>query len=91
MAKARELLHEDLQANPLLRDLLESARVSGEQIVRYQGLTVLLQPVEDITHTFSQEELQDFIKAYDAAEDPAKRLTAAEALARFKSKANKHG
>lgn len=86
MEKARELRQEELQSNPLLRELLELARAGREQAISYQGVTVVLQPVEDITHTFSPEEREQFAAAYKAAEEPGNRLTAAEAIARFRSK-----
>lgn len=86
MEKARELRQEDLQANPLLQELFERARAGGEPAVSYQGLTVVLQPVEDITHTFNAEDLERFAHNYKAAEDPVNRLSAAEALARFRGR-----
>lgn len=91
MEKARELRQEDLQANPLLQDLLERARAGGEPVVRYQGLTIVLQPVEDITDTFSSKDLERFAENYKAAENPANRLTAAEALVRFRGRPRPNG
>lgn len=84
--KPRELRPEELQANPLLLDLLERARAGGELVVTYQGMTIVLQAVEDITHTFSPEELERFTSDYTAAEDPANRFTAEEALERFRKR-----
>lgn len=90
MEKASELRPEELQANPLLQDLLERARAGGEPVLRYQGLTVVLQPVEDITHTFSHEDLARFAENYRAAENPSNRLSAAEAIARFQRRTRRN-
>lgn len=84
MEKARTLRQDEVRANPLLEELLERAKAGGEQVITYEGLTLLLQPVEDITQTFSPAELERFKRAFAAAEDPGNRFTAAEALARFK-------
>lgn len=86
MEKARELRKDELKANPLLQDLLERAKVGGEQLITYEGLTLVLQPVEDITHTFSPEELEQFKRAYAAADDPSNRFTADQALSRFRGR-----
>lgn len=91
MERTRELRQEDLKANPLLQDLLELARAGGEPMVRYQGVTVVLHPIEDITHTFTPEELERFAENYKSTEDPSNRLTAAEALARFRGRSRRNG
>lgn len=86
MEKARELRQEEVKANPLLRDLLERARAGGEQVITYEGLTLVLQPVEDITQTFEPEDLERFKRAYAAAEDSSNRFTADQAIARFRTR-----
>jgi hypothetical protein len=91
MEKARELRQDEVKANPLLQDLLERAKAGGEQVITYEGLTLILQPIEDITHTFSPEELERFKQAYAAAEDPSNRFTAAEALVRFRARSKQDG
>lgn len=89
MEKARQLRREELQANPLLQDLLERAKAGGEAVISYEGLTLVLQPVEDITHTFSPDELERFKRSHAAAERPANRFTAEQAIARFRSRNNR--
>jgi hypothetical protein len=86
MEKARELRQDEVKANPLLQDLLERAKAGGEQVITYEGVTLVLQPVEDITHTFSPEELERFRRAYAASEDPSNRFTAEQALSRFRGR-----
>ena len=89
MEKARQLRREEVQANPLLQDLLERAKAGGEAVISYEGLTLVLQPVEDITHTFSPEELEQFKRSYAAAENPENRFTVEQAMARFRSRTNR--
>lgn len=86
MEKARVLRQDEVKANPLLQDLLERAKAGGEQVITYEGLTLVLQPVEDITHTFDPVELERFRRAYAAAEDPSNRFTADQARSRFRGR-----
>lgn len=89
MEKARELRKEDVKANPLLQDLLERAKAGNEPVITYEGLTLILQPVEDITNTFTPEDLERFRRAYSAAEDVNNRFTADQALARFRGRSKR--
>lgn len=86
MEKVRKLRQDEVKANPLLQDLLEQAKAGGEQIITYEGLILVLQPVEDITHTFTPEELEQFRRAYAAADDTSNRFTADQALSRFRER-----
>lgn len=79
MAKAHRLTREAVQASPALRDVLEDAE-SGRLVISYEGKTWVLLPVEDITHTFTPDELQEFKAAYAEAEDPENQLTDAEMM-----------
>lgn len=80
MAKPRVLGKEEVQANPLLADLLVRAKVSGESVITYEGATFVVQQVEDITHTFTPSELAEFAKAYAEVDDPKNRLTGDQML-----------
>lgn len=74
MAKAHRLTKEIVQASPALKDVLEEAR-SGLLVLSYEGKTWVLQPVEDITHTFTPDELREFKAAYAEAADPKNHLS----------------
>lgn len=89
MEKARELRQDEVKANPLLHDLLERARAGSEPVITYEGMTLVLQPVEDITHTFSPEELERFKRSYASAEDTGNRYTAEQAMARFRGRSTR--
>ena len=84
MEKPRELVDREVQNSPVLQDLLEHARANGESLVSYQGVVFAITPVDDITHTFTPEELKEFAEDYAAADDPANQLTVEQALARYR-------
>lgn len=90
MEKARQLLKEEVQASPPLRDLIEKAKAGGESIITYEGVTILCRPLEDITHTFIAEERKEFIADYLAA-DEDEPLSVEEAMARFGGLPKRHG
>lgn len=79
MAKAHRLTKEVVQASPALKNVLEEAR-SGLLVLSYEGQTWVLQPVEDITLTFTPDELREFKTAYAEAEDPKNHLTDEEMI-----------
>ncbi|HWI62902.1 MAG TPA: hypothetical protein VNT75_13735 [Symbiobacteriaceae bacterium] len=89
--KPRELMDREVQDSPVLLDLLERARESGQTLVTYQGTIFAITPVEDITHTFTPEELEEFAAHYAAAEDPENHLTVEQALARYRQRVRRHG
>jgi hypothetical protein len=80
MGKLREINQNE--ANPVLADLINQAKVDGHLVLRYEGATYALMPVEDLTHTFTDEELKEFALAWAEAEEPTKQLTSEQALQR---------
>ena len=91
MEKPRELIDEEVQQSPLLRDLFERARVRGQSLVNYHGVVFAITPVEDITYTFTPQEIKEFASAYAEADDPANHLTVEQALTRHRHRPRHHG
>lgn len=90
MEKPRELIDAEVQQSPILQDLLEQARSCGQTVFAYNGVLFALAPIEDITHTFSIEELKEFALDYAAADDPTTHLSAEQALARYRQRVQHH-
>lgn len=86
MEKLRQLPRDEVKGSPVLHDVLEEAKAGGESFFTYEGATFILQPVEDLTQKFSPERFEHFIKAYNAAADPANRFTEEEAMVRFRQR-----
>lgn len=80
MEKARTVKQDEIQQRPLLRDILERAKGGVPSVLTYDGVTVAVVPVEDITSTFSEEELREFLLGWAEAEEPEELLTKEEAL-----------
>lgn len=80
MEKARTVKQDEIQQRPLLRDILERAKGGAPSVLTYDGVTVAVVPVEDITSTFSEEELREFLLGWAEAEEPEELLTKEEAL-----------
>lgn len=91
MEKPRELMEEEVQQSPVLQDLLERARACGQSLITYHGLVFAITPVEDITHTFTPEELKEFELDFAAADDPANHLTVEEAIERNRQRVRRNG
>lgn len=89
--KPRELMDREVQDSPVLLDLLERARESGQTLVTYQGTIFAITPVEDITHTFTPKELKEFASDFAAADDPENHLTVEQALVRYRQRVQRHG
>lgn len=60
MEKPGELIDEEVEQSPVLQDVLERAKTSGQSLTSYHGAVFAIVAVEDITHTFTPEELRDF-------------------------------
>lgn len=80
MQRARTVKQEEVQQSPLLQEILQRAKGGTPSVLSFEGITVAVVPVEDITHTFSEEELRDFLLGWAEAEDPDELLTKEEAL-----------
>jgi hypothetical protein len=91
MEKPRQLRQEEISANPLLWDLLERAKAGTESVISFGGVTVIVQPVEDITHTFTAQELKEFAEDYAAADDEEQMLTVEQAMALHRGQNKLHG
>jgi len=89
--KPRELIDQEVAQSPVLQDVLERAKTSGQSLISYHGVVFAITPVEDITHTFSPEELRDFASDFAAADDPDNHLTVDQAVARHKQRVQRHG
>lgn len=89
--KPRELVDREVQQSPILQDLLERARATGQSLVSYHGMVFAITAVEDITHTFTEEELKEFAADYAAADQPDNHLTVEQALARYRQRVQRHG
>lgn len=89
--KPRELVDKEIEQSPVLQDLLEQARSRGHSLVSYHGMVFAITPVEDITHTFSPEELKEFLLDFAEADKPDNHLTVEQALARYKQRVRLHG
>jgi hypothetical protein len=89
--KPRKLFDTEIEQSPVLQDLLEQARSSGQSLVSYQGIVVAIMPVEDITHTFTPEELKEFAEDFAVADDPTNHLTVEQALARYRQRVRRQG
>lgn len=89
--KPRELVDKEVEQSPVLQDLLDRARVSGQSLVSYHGIVFAITPVEDITHTFTPEELKEFALDFAAADEPDNHLTVEQALVRYRQRASRHG
>lgn len=85
MGKPRQVQKEELQANPLLQDLLACARSGGEPSITFEGQTWVLQPLIDITHTLSSRERREFAEDHAAA-DTEEGLTVEQALAFYRER-----
>lgn len=72
---------DQLQGAPELLAALEQAEPSDEVVISYRGRFYALTPLEDITHTSTPKELDDFRLSYKEADDPATHLTPEQALA----------
>lgn len=92
MEKPRELVDHEVAQSPVFQDLLERAKATGQSLVSYHGMLFAITAVEDITHTFSSEELKEFAKDFAAADDRENYLTVQQALARHKQRGDRsHG
>lgn len=91
MEKPRELVEEEVRQSPVLHELLEQARASGQSLITYHGVVFSITPVEDISHTFTVEELREFAADYAAADNPSNHLTVEQALARHRQRVRRHG
>lgn len=80
MEKPGELIDEEVEQSPVLQDVLERAKTSGQSLTSYHGVVFAIVAVEDITHTFTPEELRDFASDFAAADDPDIHLTVDQAL-----------
>lgn len=89
--KPRELVDQEVEQSPVLQDLLEHARASGHSLLSYRGIVFAITPIEDLTHTFTPEELKEFALDYDAADEPDNHLTVEQALARYRQRVRRHG
>lgn len=58
----------------------------SEPLVTIDGATFVLQPVEDLTKTMSPERVEQFIRNYKAAEDPANRFNEKQAMELFRQR-----
>ncbi len=91
MEKPRELVDTEVEQSPVLQDLLERARASGQSLVSYHGVVFIITPVADITHTFTPEELEQFASDFAAADEPDNYLTVDQALARYRQRVQRDG
>jgi len=91
MNKPHELMDNEVEQSPVLQALLERARASGQLLVAYRGIVFSITPVEDLTHTFTPEELKEFAADYTAAEEPSNHLTVEQALIRHQQRKRRNG
>lgn len=59
---------------------MQRAKGGSPSVLSFEGITVAVVPVEDITNSFSEEELRDFLLGWAEAEDPDEVLTREEAF-----------
>lgn len=91
MEKPHELMENELEQSPVLQALLERAKANGQSLVTYRGMVFAITPVEDITHTFTPEELKEFAADFTAADEPDNLLTVEQALVRHRQRSRRHG
>lgn len=91
MEKPHELMDNEVEQSPVLQALLERARANGQSLVAYHGIVFAITPVEDITHTFTPEELKEFAADFAAADEPDNHLTVEQALVRHRQRIRRHG
>lgn len=91
MEKPHELMDNEVEQSPVLQTLLERARANGQSFVAYNGIVFAITPVEDITHTFTPDELKEFAADFAAADQPDNHLTVEQALVRYRQRIRRHG
>ncbi|HEY3366746.1 MAG TPA: hypothetical protein VGK74_16975 [Symbiobacteriaceae bacterium] len=91
MEKPHELMDNQVEQSPVLQALLERAKANGQSLVAYHGIVFAITPVEDITHTFTPEELKEFAADFAAADEPDNYLTVEQALVRHRQRIRRHG
>ncbi len=80
MHRARKVRQEEVQQSQILQEILQRAKGGAPSVLAFEGITVAVVPVEDITETFSEEELRAFLLGWAEAEDTDELLTKDEAL-----------
>lgn len=91
MHETRKVKKEELQQSPLLQEILQQAKGGAPSILSFEGVTVAVVPVEDITGTFSDQELREFLLGWAEAEESDELLTAEEAQALARERWSKGG
>lgn len=91
MRRARTIKQEELSQSELLRDILDQARKGAPSVLNYDGVTVAVVPVEEITASFSDEELREFLLGWTEAEETDELLTKDEALKLGRERWSKDG
>lgn len=86
MHRARTVKQAEVQQSPLLQEILQRAKGGSPSVLSFEGITVAVVPVDDITHTFSEAELRDFLLGWAEAEDTNELLTKEEAVSLARSR-----
>lgn len=86
MEKSRQTPGSVGQNASTVRDVVAHPKWGSEPMLTIDGATFVLQPVEDLTRTMSPERVEQFIKNYKAAEDPANRFDEKRAMERFRQR-----
>jgi hypothetical protein len=86
MEKSRQTAGSVQQNASPARAAVAQPKWGSEPMVTIDGATFVLQPVEDLTKTMSPERVEQFIKNYKAAENPANRFDEKQAMERFRQR-----
>lgn len=91
MKHQRKLQPADVQQNPLILDLFERAKSGDESFLTYDGITLSILPVEDITDTFTLDDQEKFVRAYAAVDDPKNQFTHEQAMQWYRQRKGGNG